>query len=115
MTTNKLKTPIACAIMYKNHFASFGFSLDNLITLLELKTIDSFFDILVCKYDDHIEYMIHVSKTDDEVVKIHRVTVFHKMIQKMHSVSYESLTNSYVIGKEYDCLTAKCMLHAVNK
>ncbi|QHI35738.1 hypothetical protein IMCC3317_10860 [Kordia antarctica] len=115
MTTNKLTAPKACAIMYKNHFAAFGFTKKELIDFMALQTIDSFFDILISKYVGHIEFMIHVAKTDDEFVKIHRTTVFHSIVLNMYGVAYESLTNSYQKEDTYDCLTAKCMLHAINK
>jgi len=110
-----MKEPKAIATLYENFYDSFGFSDREIFDFVKFLIVPAFFDILVCKYEDHIEFMIHVTKTDNEILKLQRTKIFHSIIKSMNGVLYESLTNSYVTGKEYDCLTAKCMLHAVNQ
>lgn len=107
--------PKAVAILYMNHNESYGFSDRELFSFISFLVIPAFFDILVCKYEDHIEFMIHVAKTDNNLVKRMTTRAFHNIIEHMNGVIYESLTNKYIVGQNYDCLTAKCMLDGVRK
>ncbi|MFK7749027.1 MAG: hypothetical protein AB8B65_11585 [Kordia sp.] len=111
----ELTEPKATAIYYMNHTESFGFTEKELCEFVMLLMIPAFFDILINKYEDHIEFIISVSKTDNEYLKIHRMHVFHNTIEHLSNVVYETLENSYSVGKEYDILTAKCKLDAINQ
>lgn len=107
--------PKAVAILYMKHNESYGFSDRELFSFISFLIVPAFFDILVCKYENHIEFMIHVAKTDNEFVKRINTRAFHSIIENMSGVIYESLTNNYKVEENYDCLTAKCMLDGVHK
>ncbi|PTX60678.1 hypothetical protein C8N46_106324 [Kordia periserrulae] len=115
MYLHQIEIPNASAILYMNHYDSYGFSMQELLFFHSFLFIPAFFDILINRYQDHLEFLINVSKTDDETIKLMRMNSFYALILSIKDIEHDTIENSYQFGTHYDYLTVKCKLNAINK
>jgi len=115
MLAHEIQKPKAWAIKDHKNLTMYDFSYDETATYLQLFNIRSFDNILISKFDSYIELLITVKKTPCIKNRRRDINKLNTILEQIEGVNYSSISTSLRKFEKYDCLTAICMLHAVNQ
>ncbi len=115
MYTHQIEQPKAWALLDRRNVSIYNFTTKEVLLLLELLRISSFYDILISKYENHIELLITVNKTNCADEKLKNLHTLYKILGKLTDIDNSQISNTLQKCGAYDLLTIKCKLDAINQ
>lgn len=115
MYTHQIEQPKAWALLDRRNLSIYNFTTKEALLILELLRVSSFYDILISKYENHIELLITINKTNCAGEKLKNLKTLHKILNKLTGINSFQISNTLQKCDAYDLLTIKCKLDAINQ
>jgi hypothetical protein len=115
MYADQLEQPKAWAILDHRNVMLFNFSNLETLYILDFLSIPSIQDILVSKYESHIEFIITLDKVTCLDSKLTRQHKLFSIVTSLLEDDNAQISNSLTKYESYDHLIIKCKFNAINQ